>query len=106
MADPSRDFALVEAGGLDYDKLDSNIVSFVNNGQVLYLGVDKGRLYAGNTKASIENMIRNEGVAWTDELFNDFAQTQPLAVRVSIPDMMGAMAGGVQGVDVGAAKTR
>ena len=86
---------------LDYDKLDSNIVSFVNNGQVLYLGVDKGRLYAGNTKASIENMIRNEGVAWTDEVFNEFAQTQPLAVRVSIPEMMGAMAGGVEGVHLG-----
>lgn len=89
---------------LEYDKLDSNIVSFVNNGQVLYLGVDKGRLYAGNTKASIESMIRNEGVAWTDDVFNDFAQTQPLAVRVSIPDTMGAMVGGVDGVHVGLRK--
>ena len=94
----------LKQAGLEYDKLDSNIVSFVNNGQVLYLGVDKGRLYAGNTKASIENMIRNEGVAWTDEGFNAFAQTQPIAVRVAVPQMMGAMAGGVDGVDVGLRK--
>ena len=94
----------LKQAGLEYDKLESNIVSFVNNGQVLYLGVDKGRLYAGNTKASIENMIRNEGVSWTDEAFNTFAQTQPLAVRVTIPEMMGAMAGGVEGVHLGLRK--
>ena len=68
----------LKQSGLAYDKLDSNIISFVNNGQVLYLGVSKGRLYAGNTKVSIENMIQNEGVSWTDESFNNFAKSNRL----------------------------
>ena len=94
----------LKQSGLAYDKLDSNIVSFVNNGQVLYIGFSRGRLFAGNTKSSIENMIQNEGEAWTDEGFNSFAQEQPIAMRIVIPQMVGMMAGGVQGVDLGLRK--
>jgi len=89
---------------LEFDKLDSNIVSFVNNGQVLYLGVDKGRLYAGNTKLAIENMLSGEGEIWAGEDFVSFAEEQPIALRVMVPQMVGMMAGGLQSADIGLRK--
>ena len=94
----------LKQSGLEYDTLESNIISFVNNGQVLYLGVDKGRLYAGNTKLAIENMLSGEGEAWASEDFVSFAQTQPIALRVKVPQMVGMMAGGLESADIGIGK--
>jgi len=88
--------------GLDPVKLDKGILSFVNNGQVLYVGVVKGRLLLANTKIAIQEMMTNEGVQWGSDEFAAFAAEQPMALHVAVPSMMGMMVGGLDSVQVGA----
>ncbi len=91
----------LKQAGLDFVKLDDRILSFANNGDVFYVGVVKGRLYIGNTKAIVEEMMLNQGTEWANNDFSEFAQLQPVAVQVGIPDMIGMMAGGLTGVELG-----
>ena len=87
--------------GLEPVELDKRILSFVNKDQVFYAGVDNGRLFLGNTKASVENMMLNEGTEWVTGSFAEFAQEHPVSLRLSVPQMIGALAGGLDRVEVG-----
>ena len=87
--------------GLEPVELDKRILSFVNKDQVFYAGVDNGRLFLGNTKASIENMMLNEGTEWVTGSFAEFAQEHPVSLLLSVPQMIGTLAGGLDRVEVG-----
>ena len=87
--------------GLDPMVLDKHLLSFENNGQAIYISVDKGRLMVANTRLLVDEMTLNQGTPWVNESLQNLASEQPLALQIRIPTMVGMMAGGIQSVEMG-----
>ena len=87
--------------GFDPMVLDERLLSFEYNGQAIYMSVAKGRLLMANNRLMVDEMTLNEGTQWVNESLKNLSTTQPIAVQLRIPQMVGMLAGGIQSLELG-----
>ena len=85
----------------DFIVLERNVLSIEVDGQPIYFGVVKGRLYASTFRDGIDQLMIGEGTPAVDPEFGAYASTLPLAIQVNIPAMMSMMVGGLSTVELG-----